>query len=294
MRTVIERLNLTALRGQDTNARFMRSEQFNTLVANIQRDGALTSVPLVRVDGDGHRILSGHHRVKAAIAAGVTEAECMVVVDEMTRQQEVALVLSHNAIAGEDDPATLKRLYEELDDPDWRWYSGLDDRTLEMLEKVSTEALSEANLEFSTVSLVFLPHERDAAADALAEAKKQSGAGEFWLAGIAQYEPVLSALESAHSAFRVGNVATAFELVLAVFERHLADLAEGWLGEDGEPNRSGTAPIESVLGTRTVPVETAAVIRRALNEAVEAGDVADGDVWALVEQWALDYVAQRG
>ena len=291
MKTHIEVLVLGDLKRQDLNARFMKSETFRQLVANLQRDGSLTSVPLVRPDGDGHRILSGHHRVAAAIEAGILTGECMIVDEPMTRQQEVALVLSHNSLSGEDDPATLKALYEELDETEWMDYSGLDDRTLELLDEVSTEGLSEANLEFSTINLVFLPHEREAAEEALFEAKKQHGISDAWLASIQQYEPTLAALETVRGSYSIGNVATALGIILAVFEKHLPDMVEGWIDENGEPRKKKPVPIETVFGTRMVEGPVAAKILRAVKQAEKAGDTPEGaGPWAFIGYLADTYL----
>lgn len=290
MRTHIEVLKLADLKRQDVNARFMRSDTFRQLVANLQRDGSLTSVPLVRPDGDGHRILSGHHRVAAAIEAGIETAECMILDEEITRQQEVALVLSHNSLAGEDDPATLKALYEELDETEWMDYSGLDDRTLELLDEVSTEGLSEANLSFSTVNLVFLPHEKEAAEEALFEAKKQHGVSDVWMAGVAQYEPTLAALETVRGSYAIGNVATALGIVLGVFENHLTELADGWVDRSGAPRRKKPVPMETVFGTRLVDSPVAAKIRAAVKHAEKAGELPEGDPWAFIGYLADTYL----
>ena len=293
MRTHIEVLKLADLKKQRINARFMKGDTFRQLVANLEKDGSLTSVPLVRPDGDGHRILSGHHRVAAAVEAGITEAACMVLDEEISRQQEVALVLSHNSLSGEDDPATLKAMYEELDDTEWMDYSGLDDRTLELLDEVSTEGLSEANLSFSTINLVFLPHEKEAAEEALFEAKKQVGSGDKWLAGIAQYEPTLNALETVKSSYAIGNIATALGIVLAVFENNLTQLADGWVDKSGKPRRKKPVPMETVFGTRLVDSPVAAKVLAAVKQAEKAGDVPDGDPWAFVGYLADTYLLSQ-
>ena len=291
MKTHIEVLDLAELKRQEINAHFMTGDMFRQLVSNLRRDGSLTSVPLVRPDGDGHRLLSGHHRVAAAIEAGITSSECMVVDEEINRQQEVALVLSHNSINGQDDPATLKQLYSELDDTEWMDYSGLDDRTLELLDEVTTEGLSEANLSFSTINLVFLPHEKEAAEEALFEAKKQHGVGDKWLAGISQYMPTLTALETAKSSYAIGNVATALGIVLGVFESHLTDLAEGWVDKSGQPRRKKPVPMETVFGTRLVDSPVAAKILKAVKQAEKAGDIPEGgDPWAFIAYLADTYL----
>ncbi|WP_433353408.1 ParB N-terminal domain-containing protein [Micromonospora saelicesensis] len=135
----------------------MRKETFDRLVANVRRDGALTSTPLVWHDAATERmvVLSGNHRLMAAREVGLTAVDVIVVDQQLSRARQVAPQLSHNAIEGEDDPATLKHLYEELDDVDWRAYSGLDDKQLDLRAQVDVEGLSEANLDFATVQLVF-------------------------------------------------------------------------------------------------------------------------------------------
>ncbi|WDZ84051.1 ParB N-terminal domain-containing protein [Micromonospora cathayae] len=281
----------------EVNARYMRKEQYDRLVANVKRDGCLTSVPLVWHDvaNDRKVVLSGNHRVMASIDAGLTEITVMVVQQQLSRARQVALQLSHNAIAGEDDPATLKQLYEELDDVDWRAYSGLDDKQLDLLAQVDLEGLAEANLDFATIQLVFLPHELDAARTSFDEARKLVQADGRWLAGYVDYEATLDALATTHGAHNVGNVATALGLILTVFERHLGELRDGvWYDpETGEPigNAHRLVPIETVLETRSMPADAAAVLTRAVDQLVRKGDVPADQRWRALELLAADYLA---
>ncbi|WP_438491791.1 ParB/Srx family N-terminal domain-containing protein [Streptomyces asiaticus] len=278
----------------DVNARFMRHEQFQRLVANIRADGALTSTPLVWNDAaSGRRIvLSGNHRTKAALEAGLERIWWMEITEPLPRQRQIALQLAHNAITGEDDPATLKALYEELEDVSMRLYSGLDDKTLDLLEEVGVPSLAEANLDFATVQIVFLPEEKEAAEKALEAARKAASADARWLARIEQYESVLDTLDTAKGAHNIGNVAATFAIILAVVERHLGELAEGWYDPDEQTaTRKGTAPIETVLATRTMPADAAAVVQRAIDQMEREGDIEAGQRWRALELWAADYLA---
>lgn len=293
LNTEIKRLPLQDLQRQELNARFMRGETFRTLVDNLRKDGVLTSAPTVNKLADGrYKILSGHHRVAAAIEAGLLETDCVVVLDELTRSQELALVLSHNSLSGEDDPSTLRAMWDEIDDADWRWYSGLDDKVMATLDDVSTAGLSEANLDFSTINLVFLPHELEAAEEAFEEAKKRSGVLKSWLAGVDQYEPALEALEMAQGSYSVGNVATALGIILEVFSRHVEDLQEGWVDEAGEAVRAKKpVPMATVFGSANVPGERAATILKAVRVARKAGDITkEGSPWDLMELLAQTYL----
>lgn len=291
--TVVTR-RLADLTPLDQNARYMRKETFDRLADNLREDGALTSVPLIYSgDGEypeGHElILSGNHRVAAAIDAGVEEAPCLLITQPLPDARKIGLQLSHNAVEGEDDLAILKQLYEQIDDIDWRGYAGLDDKTLELLDKVELESLGEANLDFHTVSLVFLPAEADAAREAFELVGK--GADETWLAAYRDYNPALDALAAAHSSHNIGNVATALGVLIALTERHLTDLQDGYLDpESPEPRHKGHVGIEVVLGTRTVPAATAAALTKALKAAVNDGRVEAGKPWQLLDQMIADHL----
>lgn len=278
----------------EVNARFMTKEQYDALVENVRRDGVLTSVPLVYADPDTgtETVLSGNHRTRAAIEAGLPEIPVLVIDEKLSRQQQVAIQLSHNSIAGEDDPDTLAMLYQELDDIDWRAYSGLDDKVLDLLDDPTAVPFAEANLTYQTVQLVFLPPEKEVAEEALFEVKKLHGISDMWLAALPQYEATLAALETVRGSYSVGNVATALGIVLAVFENHLDEVAEGWVDKDGEPRRKKDVPMETAFGTRMVPSESAAVILRALKRAQANGDITDETgAWRFVELLAADYLA---
>ncbi|MFF3665441.1 ParB/RepB/Spo0J family partition protein [Microtetraspora malaysiensis] len=291
LRPRVETVDPRTLKLLDVNARYMRKEEFDRLVANIRADGCLTSTPLVWNDAEnGYReVLSGNHRVQASIEAELDEIDVMVIDQYLTKQQRIAMQLSHNSIAGEDDPATLKHLYEQLDDVDWRAYSGLDDADLALLAEVQPEGLSEANLDFATVQLIFLPAELDAARKALDEARV--GQDVTWLAARADYEPTLDTLASTHAAHKVGNVATALHAILAIAERHLTDLQEGYTSPEGDPLHTGLVGLETVLGARTLPAPAAVTINKAIARAQGLGEIPKGQGWQLLERLAGEYLS---
>ncbi|MGC4947724.1 ParB N-terminal domain-containing protein [Streptomyces sp. DT224] len=277
----------------EVNARFFRKEEYDRLVENVRRDGCLTSTPLIYSGGEYDEgrelVLSGNHRTMASVDAGLDEIDCMLIEEQLTRQQLVAIQLSHNAIAGEDDPATLKQLYEELDDVDWRAYSGLDDDQLKLLAEVSPEGLSEANLDFATVSLIFLPAELEAARTAFEEARL--GQNESWLAARADYEQTLDTLASTHAAHKVGNVATALHAILTITETHIGDLRTGYTASDGTAAHSGHVGLETVLGARTLPAPAAVTINKAIAAAEGRGEIEQGQGWKLLERLAGEYLS---
>lgn len=127
----IWRVHLDRLREQDVNARIMGPDKFQRLVANIKSEGGLyESLPLCAVipdQPDYFQILSGHHRTRAARSAGETEIFVIVVERELTDDEITAKQLAHNALAGEDDPDILARLFASIQSPDAKLESGLSD-----------------------------------------------------------------------------------------------------------------------------------------------------------------------
>ena len=151
---------LDSLREQDVNARILPTQEHNTLVNNIKKRGRLESVPYCAMV-DGHiEIVSGHHRIIAAREAGVSE--CLVLVDEsgLSRSEIVAKQLAHNRLSGFDDPQTLRRLFDMLDEPSLILESGLGSDMMEPpavdLEQSITPLL---DIGWKTVTLTFLPHQ---------------------------------------------------------------------------------------------------------------------------------------
>jgi hypothetical protein len=130
----------------------MRGRQFQRLVENIRRDGTMTSAPLVYRDV----VLSGNHRVQAAIKAGLIEDDVIELLGDVSDARQLALQLSHNAITGEDDPAILKELVESLDFIE-RQYSGITDEDLHAIGELDLDSLAVASVGYEELTLVFLP-----------------------------------------------------------------------------------------------------------------------------------------
>ena len=273
----------------ELNARYMRHEEFKQLVENIRRDGQLSSTPFLCKESDGKYLcLSGNHRTKAAIEAGLNKIFCLATDDELTQDQKVAIQLSQNAISGQDDPATLKLLYESILDTEMKKYSGLDDKTLELLEKINSTSIAEANLDFKTVQIVFLPDELEAAKKAIDKIKDTAKiADESWLTIKSNYENWLDMQEIVSSSYCVKNVAVTFDLILKLAERNLTQLQEGY--EHLETNRQ-YVPISTVIGRRKIPATAAKIISKAIAKIQGKKDIKAEERWRALEILAEKYL----
>jgi hypothetical protein len=218
----------------EVNARYMRNDTFAQLVANVKRDKGLASVPLVYAGPDAvkPRVLSGNHRVKAALAAKLPRVLCLVIREMKTAEEQVAIQLSHNAIAGADDLPLLKKLYEQVCSIELKSYSGLDEDTIKQLDQIKFEPISEPRLQFKTATFLFLPREQaelEAMVAHVAKILEDTGSYVFQ---VRDYTEFFTLLANAKEKLGIRNSAAAIlELMRAGFRRieeeHPPDAEDG-------------------------------------------------------------------
>lgn len=233
----------------DKNARRMPARQFNQLVDNVKRDGALTSAPLVhRVDGD-LLVLSGNHRVKAAIAAGLGSVLVLEIVGEqLTAERIVALQLSHNALVGEDDQNILKELYDALDVLDKR-YSGLTDEDFGTLDSLDLAKLTIGAPKYEEVHLMFLPEDHEIFKDLMEKLGKGAAKTTRFVGKIDDYKRFEDTLVAVQDTLNIHNQAMA---IFAMAELAAEKLAEMEMA-DGHETETSEAGDDSTQGAKANP-----------------------------------------
>ncbi|MDR2170523.1 MAG: ParB/RepB/Spo0J family partition protein [Planctomycetaceae bacterium] len=141
----------------DRNARYMTKEQQDKLTNNIEHDGFLSQLPfgIKRQDGK-YKIISGNHRVKAAIKANLDKI-LILYGDEkdFDEKRQLAIQLSHNAITGQDDLTILKSLYADLNDLFLKQYSGIDEKLLFECKALDLSTIAENDLELYSLTFMF-------------------------------------------------------------------------------------------------------------------------------------------
>jgi hypothetical protein len=233
------RLELAApgeLKLLDKNARYMKAEQFQVLVENVKKDGNLSSLPLCYREKDGRlRVLSGNHRVMAARQAGVESVLVMVVADEKDADQRLAIQLSHNAIAGQDDLVILKELWESIQDVQARIYAGLDSDTLKALQGIQFSAITEQRLRYKLTNFLFLPEELEDL-DALLKETAAAFAGDtVYLAHLHTFDAFFELIVRVKKRCQIKNSAAAFLKLLELARIGLEQMMKEEAGHSGEP-----------------------------------------------------------
>lgn len=109
-----KRLELKSLKETSGNPQKMSDEEFSGMVQSMREKGWLLDNPVVRELKKGvYQILSGHHRIKAAIQAGIIDVDCKVLkgIDDATAKK---LVLEANSRRGTLDDDKLNYFIQDI------------------------------------------------------------------------------------------------------------------------------------------------------------------------------------
>ena len=133
----------------------MTPQEFSLLVENIKHDGKLMGVPVVYRG----TVLSGNHRVSAALKAGLVEADVLEIMTEIPEERQLAIQLSQNAIVGKDDPNILAKLYSNMTTLGLKRYTGLTDDAFKCTDE-KLASLGITHPKYEELTIVFLPEEK--------------------------------------------------------------------------------------------------------------------------------------
>lgn len=266
----------------EKNARYMTKEQFASLTRNIQADGALTSLPLCWRQPSGRLlVLSGNHRIKAAVEAGLEEFLVLVIAGELTEDRRLAIQLSHNAISGQDDEQILKYLWGKIGDLEASIYSGLSAETIEKLESTDFQVISEQRVLFKEVSLLFLPEEIETMESICEGIVEAAGKKAIFAGRITEYHDILEGIIVAKQEQKIINSALAFFALAQAVREYLdgrASIQEAL--QDG----AGDTVFFALGATRKrIKKETAKALRKALKDKADAGLDLDAALLSLIQ-----------
>jgi hypothetical protein len=273
---------IAALREQHINARAMSKPMFERLSQTIARDKRLESLPLCAKTERGLEIISGHHRVRAATAAGISEMFVLVDVTGLSRSQIAAKQLAHNAIEGTDNEQLLAEIYRQIENAEGKLEAFIDQKLDIELPKVKIEGL-DAEVDFRSTLLLFLPRVKERLDRAL-EYIRSTGQrlDGVYIASESDYSPLEKAVRKINEEYDVR--------VVADIIGKMADLALQACGVSVEdPER---VHLKDIFGTAWVPKEAASVIRDAVQKMVKAGDIGQTNRWQALEYWAAEHLQQ--
>lgn len=141
----------------EKNAHYMDKQVLDHLTENVAHDGFLSQLPFAmkRKDDGKYLILSGNHRLKAAIKAHL-EYILILYIDEVDKDTQLGYQLSHNALVGKDDAQMLKEIYKEINSIEMQKFSGLNGINFVDVNKISIPSIGDGDIELTEVKFQFI------------------------------------------------------------------------------------------------------------------------------------------
>lgn len=134
-----EKVDIGLIDEAEMNANEMSSEDFLALCDNIGKSG-LSSVPCCYRKADGRFVMiSGHHRLRACKklryrALGILWCD----ESELSKDEIIAIQLSHNSLHGQDNQNILKKLFEQIQSIDFKKFAHIN---IDEIASMSSEGI---------------------------------------------------------------------------------------------------------------------------------------------------------
>jgi len=205
------------------NARYFKKDTFKQLVSNIEKDKRLSSVPLCHVAEDGkYEVLSGNHRIKAAIRAKISSVIVIVILGKIGKAQQIATQLSHNALVGLDDPILLSELWLKIDDIKEKLYAGISSDTINELENFKPVSFTTPQVYTKSVTFAFTGAEKSTLDEVIKELSVLP-AGEVYLADIKQFDSFFKSLQKIKKTENIKNGSLAMLKLIEIIKSQIGE-----------------------------------------------------------------------
>lgn len=119
-----EKVDIALIDEAEMNANEMTGEDFAQLCDNIGKSG-LSSVPSCYKKPNGRFVMiSGHHRLRACKKLHYKTIGILYCMEsELSKDEIIAIQLSHNSLHGHDNSSVLKKLFEQIKSVDFKQFA---------------------------------------------------------------------------------------------------------------------------------------------------------------------------
>lgn len=168
-----EQVDISLIDEADMNANEMTGEDFAALCDNIEKSG-LSSVPCCYKKQNGRFVMiSGHHRLRACKKLRYTKIGILYCdEEELTKDEIIAIQLSHNSLHGEDNKNILKKLFEQIQTIEFKKFAHIN---IDEIAPVDTNGIDISVMKDTfTFSIVLYPNSFDALDGLFGDIREQS------------------------------------------------------------------------------------------------------------------------
>lgn len=148
-----EKVDVNLIDEAEENANRMTDEDFNALCENIGISG-LSSTPCCYQKSNGRFVMiSGHHRLRACKKLHYKLIGILYCSEEdLSKDEIIAIQLSHNSLHGEDDKNIVKKLFAQIQSIDFKQFAHIDIEEIKPMESNRLDISSmKENYTFSVV-----------------------------------------------------------------------------------------------------------------------------------------------
>lgn len=149
-----DKVDISLIDEAQMNANEMTGEDFTTLVENIGKSG-LSSVPCCYKKPNGRYVMiSGHHRLRACKKNHFSKIGILWCDEaDLSKDEIIAIQLSHNSLHGQDNQSILKKLFEQIQSIDFKKFAHIN---IDEISPVSSEGVSVFALKENFVFTIIL------------------------------------------------------------------------------------------------------------------------------------------
>lgn len=207
----------------EKNAHYMEKNILDKLVSNVSEDGFLSQLPFALKRDDGkYLIMSGNHRLKAAIKAKL-DYILILFVENIGKDKQIAYQLSHNSLVGKDDVNMLKDIFMQIESLDMKEFTGINDNNFIDVSKIKCNAINDDDIELIEMRLYFVePIAQNI--DKFFNAIEKEKNTEYSYAAIADFEQFIKTMTEIKIKYNIKSPSTAFLKMIEICKEKLNEL----------------------------------------------------------------------
>lgn len=216
----------------EENANRMTDEDFAALCDNIAMSGC-SSVPCCYRRENGRFVMiSGHHRLRACKKLHHKTIGILYVDEsDLSRDEIIAIQLSHNSLHGEDDKNILKKLFSQIQSVDFKKFAHIN---MDEIKPISSEGLNLfAMKENYTISIILYNNSVDSINTLIGDIREVSKSSDVVL--LADQEPneewYLSLIKAIRNEYHIKSTNVAFSKILELAAKQMKGEQENDLGD---------------------------------------------------------------
>ena len=223
-----EKVDISLIDEADMNANEMTGEDFAQLCDNIGKSG-LSSVPSCYKKENGRFVMiSGHHRLRACKKLHYKTIGILYCLEsELSKDEIIAIQLSHNSLHGHDNTSILKKLFEQIQSVDFKQFAHVN---VDEIPPVSTEGISVFALKENFVfTVVLYPDSFDSLDELFGDIREQASKSDaLILANEKENERLLLKLQTEIvKQYDIKSPSISFAKLLELASERLTEIKEG-------------------------------------------------------------------